>query len=97
MPLVENYLKVDQMKKEIKEIDNELWKLQKKMEDLKRRKSDIRDDIWAAENGVTSKNQKTERKVFIKPCPVKNCRGFLSSKWDFHSLLNFPSIAFLPP
>ena len=39
----------------------------KKNGGFERRKSDIRDDIWA-ENGVTSKNQKTERKVFIKPC-----------------------------
>ena len=81
MPLVENYLKIDQMKKEIVNLDKETWELQKKLQALKRRKSNIRDDIWAAENGVNCKNQKAERKVFIKPCPSGNCRGFLSSKW----------------
>jgi hypothetical protein len=33
------------------------------------------------DNNKELKEDKKERRAFIKPCPAKDCRGFLSNKW----------------
>lgn len=39
-------------------------------------------DYMRTENNDEIKNEeKKERRAFIKPCPAKDCRGFLSNKW----------------
>jgi hypothetical protein len=35
----------------------------------------------AAVNVLLSNTKISEKKTFIKPCPAKDCRGFLSNKW----------------
>ena len=38
-------------------------------------------DYMRTENNEIKNEEKKERRTFIKPCPAKDCRGFLSNKW----------------
>jgi hypothetical protein len=48
-----------------------------KLTELESRKTMIKYEIFAGEK----KKEKEEKRVFIKPCPAPDCRGFLSSQW----------------
>jgi hypothetical protein len=56
----------------IKELNEKIAKLQHSVYMLQREKSAI----------MTNTTSTTERKEFIKKCPVENCKGFLSTQWN---------------
>jgi len=67
-PVVENLMRLDQLKARIKEIDAERSR-------LAREKQDVWQQIYYLQD------REPERAVFTKACPGTNCRGFLSTQW----------------
>jgi len=79
MPAVENYMKIDSMKKNI-EVDNaEYNKLRAQMNKLKMKIAQDKQNIKRFQRGESGK--KEEKRVFKQKCGVEGCRGFLSSAW----------------
>jgi hypothetical protein len=72
-PYAEAVSKKHTLQKELLEIRAELKKLNK-------RKELIHTDLYTLSRNEVLEDKK-ERKQFIKPCPVNDCRGFLSSQY----------------
>lgn len=82
MPLVEDYLEIKRKRTELAEIKREERELVKKLRELRDRKYKIDREIFNLEVwGNRKKKPNEENRVFIRPCSVNGCRGFLSTKW----------------
>lgn len=85
MPYVEKYLSIETIRQEnIKlkdEMDDILKIYQKKRQQEQRNKN--RMEAYSRGNYAYTGHgeEKKEHKIFIKGCPVDDCRGFLSSQW----------------
>ncbi len=84
MPLVEDYLKIKPKKLELNEIKRQEKELEKKLREIKNKKWKIEREIfdlqiWGRVDRKKKPNE--EQRVFIRPCSVNGCRGFLSTKW----------------
>ncbi len=73
-PMVEEELEKRKREKEIQLINQKKQLLQKQIRELERCAYNLR-----YENN--RQGEKTERRHFVKACPVDECRGFLSSQW----------------
>ena len=80
-PYAEVRLKNNNIMKEYNEIEKELRKMKKQMNVMRERKYQIQRDLTREPYYDGNEVGDTERKQFIKPCPVDDCRGFLSSQW----------------
>jgi hypothetical protein len=69
--IVERVKEIDDVKKELKDIDTERRRLANRKADL----------LQVLENLEFSKERPVERVLFTKACPSSDCRGFLSTKW----------------
>jgi hypothetical protein len=70
---LENILKIEKKEKEIQDIDEQIRELNR----LKNTKySEINHFRYSK-----GKEEKNERRKFIKQCPENNCRGYLSTQW----------------
>ena len=58
----------NKLMKQVRELDSQIWREQSSINLLIRRN----------QNTTIS----TERRQFIHKCPIENCRGFLSTKWE---------------
>lgn len=67
---------VEEKKKRLNEIKYEENALQLDINNLANKIHNINRGIYTID-----KSEKTEKKQFIKPCPVENCRGFLSTAY----------------
>jgi hypothetical protein len=77
---------INEIEEQTRHIDKEIHEMQKKISELKHVRSEL--SITAARLGINplavmeqNAGGKTERRQFIKPCPVDDCRGFLSTQW----------------
>jgi hypothetical protein len=68
---------LEEKKIRLNELKQELYTLEGDIYTRKNRISNMRRGIYA----VGNKSQEQEKKVFIKPCPVTDCRGFLSTAY----------------
>ena len=83
MPLIEDFVKV-------KNLQNQLKEITKKMSELKKMKQTVNDEIARIKRGgnqntLTIEDEKDEkeekkRNEFVRPCPHPDCRGFLSTQ-----------------
>lgn len=78
MNAVDNFIQGEKMEGEAKEIDKELNVLRRKMMELNNQRRNKMIEAEALKNG---KKVVTEKKKFIMPCPLDDCRGFLSSSY----------------
>lgn len=53
----------------------------RKIAEIRNLISDLRSEIARIENELYYKNEKAERRQFVRKCPNPTCRGFLSSQW----------------
>ena len=85
MPYVERYLSIVPMEAENQEISKEIDRLQNLMGILRNKKISNKNHIEAYKRGNYTYNiKKGESKkpaVFMRACPVDDCRGFLSTQW----------------
>ena len=81
MPLVANYMKIGNMEKEYEKLNTLERELRQKLRNVKEMKNKINQNIYLYRNGRQVIDDKKEKKVFMKPCPVNDCRGFLSTAW----------------
>ena len=72
-PLVERRLRV-------RVLEKDLVKLNKQISELNRQRHQLEDDIYAAK-WDRSLGPTSQRKEFVRKCPVEDCRGFLSTAW----------------
>jgi len=79
MPAVENYLKIDSMKKTIVADEAEYHKVRALMHRIKNKIALDKQNIKRFQRGESGK--KEEKRVFKQKCGVEGCRGFLSSAW----------------
>ena len=79
MPAVENYLKIDNMKKTIVADEAEYHKVRVLMHKIKNKIALDKRNIKRFQRGESGK--KEEKRVFKQKCGVEGCRGFLSSAW----------------
>jgi hypothetical protein len=80
MPAVENYLKIDSMKKTIIVDNVEYNRLRAQMYKIKRKMTQDKQNIKRYELGYSG-GKKEEKREFKQKCGVEGCRGFLSSAW----------------
>ena len=78
MNAVDNFIKGEELQKEAKKIDNELNVLRTKMMELNNTRRLKMEEGHAL---MIGKKVVTEKKKFIMPCPLEDCRGFLSSAY----------------
>jgi hypothetical protein len=78
MPAVENYLKIDEEKKELALKRKQIIELREKLWVCKHAEETHRDNIRKYTYGEIPKNVK---RTFKRACPVNDCRGFLSTQW----------------
>jgi hypothetical protein len=79
MPLVEEVLSLDAKKEELKEQKKKFEELEVLYWREKNRMNALKNDISRIKKGDLKKN--AEKKIFIKPCPVSDCNGFLSTSY----------------
>ena len=82
MPFVEDYMTIKRKQIELKDIRTIEKEIRKKYTEIKRKKWQLDREIidlqiWGRRN----KKKEEEKRVFIRPCSVNECRGFLSTKW----------------
>jgi len=67
----------------IAEVNNEIKLMERQLATLKNRKNTLTWDLVRLANGdVASTSTSTaEPKLFVRKCPIEECRGFLSNKW----------------
>ena len=78
MPAVENYLKVEGLKKELDEAKERKEEMEQLWRDAKHREYNLRHLIQVYRRGG---NPGQEKRKFMRQCPAEDCRGFLSSAW----------------
>ena len=71
--------KIMNKRKELRDIDNEIDRLNLQIRELAGAKGIIRVDIHDLHNN--SENNASEKKKFIMPCPGNDCRGFLNTQY----------------
>lgn len=71
---VERIYQVAQMKEELVDIESQIAKLRQKQAELKTK-------IWRIQTEPIDEDKKEEKDSFICPCPVNECRGYLSTKY----------------
>jgi hypothetical protein len=88
MPATQPYAEVrlinNKIMKEYNEIEKELREMKKRMNEMRERKYQLQWDLTRAPDynrNVVEDTGEKERRQFIKPCSVDDCRGFLSSQW----------------
>ena len=86
MPAVQNFLKVEELRDEVKALGEREVALRQEWWDTKQRKDIARTNITRAKHGRPLINhaggvKKIVQKVFKQACPVEDCRGFLSTAW----------------
>lgn len=82
MPLVEDYLEIKRKRTELAEIKREERELAKKLREVRNKKYKLDREIFDLEVwGNRKEKPNEEKRVFIRPCSVNGCRGFLSTKW----------------
>lgn len=69
-PLVEEKIRKQNIKKEIRNIDNLIYELQKQ-------KRDLENSMYAQSHVKSDENVRS----FVRQCPADGCRGFLSTQW----------------
>lgn len=79
MPLVEDVLSLDAKKEELKEQKKKFEELEVLYWRQKNRLKALKNDISRIKRGDLKKSE--DKKIFIKPCPVNNCNGFLSTAY----------------
>ena len=79
MPAVENYLKIDSMKKTIVVDNAKMQKILAEYHKIKTKIATDKQNIKRFQRGESGK--KEEKRVFKQKCGVEDCRGFLSSAW----------------
>ena len=77
MPAIENYQKVNTMKKERDELTEEICKIKAQLYLMKMKQSNLSRQIIEFSNGKCS----SSKRVFKRACPRSECLGFLSSSW----------------
>lgn len=78
MPLVEVEKEKERLHKENRGIDEFIRDLRAQIDSLYRQKQINYNKIYY---GMDEVSLNKEKKAFIRPCPVDDCRGFLSSRW----------------
>ena len=81
MPYVERKVKENNIRQDIRNIDNEREVLRLKLVELDRKKRAKNDELYYMHYNNNNGGEQKEKKVFIKKCPVNDCEGFLSSSW----------------
>lgn len=79
MPAVENYLKIDSMKKTIVVDNAKMQNILAEYHKIKTKIDTDKQNIKRFQRGEIGK--KEEKRVFKQKCGVEGCRGFLSSAW----------------
>jgi hypothetical protein len=69
-PLVEEKIRKQNIRKEMRNIDNLIFELQKQ-------KRDLENSIYAQGHVKSDENVRS----FVRQCPADGCRGFLSTQW----------------
>ncbi len=82
MPAVENYLSVNQWKKDAKDLDKQIYDMEMKISNLRRNRNKLIRNIDIVKRGQDpDEENKSEKRKFIRACPQNDCNGFLSSQW----------------
>ena len=89
MPATQQYAEVrkhnNDILKEYNKIEKELREMKKEMIKMRERKFELHRNLTRVPNNnrdtTTTDTGERERRQFIKPCPVDDCRGFLSTQW----------------
>lgn len=76
-------VELERRRKEDKALMDEENRLKKEAERIKERRRDVRNQrfVLANEDVTNLGMEKVEHKTFIRPCPVADCRGYLSTRW----------------
>ena len=86
-PMVENYLLAETYAEEVRRADAEITQLTNQLEMLQRLKTQASNRrLWILRSRYASDGQggsctPAERRVFMRACPMTDCRGFLSTQW----------------
>lgn len=74
--MLANILEIEKYTDQIKLIKNELSEINKK-------RNELRNYLLSLHNKIISlkKKEPINKKLFIKPCPMDNCRGYLSTQY----------------
>lgn len=78
MPMVEEYLDLGNKKRELDIIKAKREEIAKIYNELKAKEYTMKNDIARIKRG---KGQCKDKRVFIKPCPVNDCKGYLSTSY----------------
>lgn len=68
-------------KKKTNEIQQLIKGIDEQIGDLNRTRYDLERQKLALEQGIGIDAAATEKKTFVRKCPVEDCRGFLSTQW----------------
>ncbi len=79
-PLVQEKLRKDRVKRELKEIDEKIQTLKRRKQRLMYGLPDEDEELANAMEASLSIDSK-KKSVFVRKCPAEDCRGFLSSQW----------------
>lgn len=74
MPRVTRFLEVEKLKKQNKE-------LSRKKTELRNQIHLLNEQIWQNQHNIHHGKEKNIRAKFTQPCPVADCKGFLSTAW----------------
>lgn len=81
MPFVEQYTSVSKYKKEINKLSQDEEKAISLLNKIRKEKNEKKKLIDNIEKGIFGKEKGEERKAFVVPCPINDCKGYLSSQW----------------
>jgi hypothetical protein len=77
MPETQIYV---QQEKQVRELNNTITTLNNEIHHLEQVRQETYNEIYLTRNG-RGLSETTERRKFMRKCPVENCKGFLSSQW----------------
>ncbi len=78
MPSVENYLKVEGLKRQLDEAKAHREEMFRLLQNAKQNEYNLKHTIQVYQRGG---NPEQEKRKFLRQCPAEGCRGFLSSAW----------------
>lgn len=81
MQEVENYKKIDLIEKDIKELSTKIRMMYKEIHSIRETIAQKRNIIQQYRLFQLTPLDKKNKKKFIRKCPLKDCKGFLSQQW----------------